>query len=127
VRRLEVLVVLELATGLSALAGGVLLMSAPDGHLLDADRAALAGSPFGDWRIPGLLLAIVVGIGFLAAAAVQWAAPRIGAVLSALAGTGLILFEAVEWTWLGFQPLEAALAAVGVVIVILAARQLRSR
>ena len=126
-RRLDVLVVLELVIGFSALVGGLLLMSAPDGHLLSADRAALAGSPFGDWRIPGLLLATLVGVGFLGAAGVQWFAPRVGTVLSLLAGVGLILFEAVEWTWLGFQPLEAVLALAGVVIVALAFRRILAR
>ncbi len=125
--RREVLVALELATGLSALAGGLLLVAAPDGHLLNADRAALAGSPFGDWRAPGVLLATLVGIGFLVAAAVQWFAPRAGDMLSVFAGVGLVVFEAVEWAWLGFQPLEVVLGAVGVLIVVLATQRMLAR
>jgi hypothetical protein len=41
------LVALEL-TGATGLAGGVLLAAAPDGSLLRADPAALAGTPFSD-------------------------------------------------------------------------------
>jgi Domain of unknown function (DUF4389) len=44
------LVTLELVTGATALASGVLLAAAPDGWLLHADPAALAGTPF--TRVP---------------------------------------------------------------------------
>lgn len=56
------LVTLELMTGAAGLAGGVLLAASPDGSLLRADPAVLAGTPFSDWRVPGVLLA---GGGFL--------------------------------------------------------------
>src|SRR5215471_3330645 len=46
------LVTLEMTTGATGLAGGVLLAVAPDGSLLRADPDALAGSPFRDWRVP---------------------------------------------------------------------------
>jgi hypothetical protein len=55
------LVTLELVTGAAALAGGVLLAAAPDGSLLRADPAVLGGTPFSDWRVPGVLLAGLVG------------------------------------------------------------------
>jgi hypothetical protein len=37
----------------------------PDGSLLRADPAVLASSPFSDWLMPGVLLAALVGAGFL--------------------------------------------------------------
>ena len=52
------LVALELVTGVTGLVGGALLAAAPDGLLLRADPATLAGSPFSDWRVPGVLLAM---------------------------------------------------------------------
>ena len=61
------LVTLELVTGAAGLAGGVLLAAVPDGSLLRADTAVLAGAPFSDWRVPGVLLAGLVGGGFLLA------------------------------------------------------------
>jgi hypothetical protein len=97
------LVSLELVTGAAGLAGGVLLAAAPDGSLLGADPAVLAGTPFSDWRIPGVLLAGLVGGGFLLAG-----------------GAGLVCFEAAELAWIGFQPLEAVFAAVGVIVLGLA-------
>jgi len=60
-------VVLELAAGVVAVAGGALLVAAPDGSLLALDAAMLGGSPFGDWRLPGILVADLLGGGLLAA------------------------------------------------------------
>ena len=114
------LVTLELATGVLGVAGGLLLAVAPDGSLLRADPAALAGSPFSDWRIPGVLLAGLVGGGFLLAAWRQRARRGHARELSMAAGAALICFEAAELAWLGFQPLEAVFAVVGMTVLVLA-------
>ena len=114
------LVSLEVATGAMGLAGGLLLAVAPDGSLLRADPATLAGSPFSDWRVPGALLAGLVGGGFLLAARWQWRGRRYARELSMAAGTGLVCFEAFELAWLGFQPLEAVFALAGLAVVVLA-------
>ena len=116
------LVALELVTGVAGLVGGVLLAAAPDGSLLRADPATLAGSPFSDWRVPGVLLAGLVGGGFLLAGWRQWRGHRYARELSMAAGVGLVCFEAAELAWLGFQPLEAVFAVVGATIVVLAWR-----
>lgn len=121
------LVTLELVTGAAALAGGALLAAVPDGALLRADPAVLAGSPFADWRVPGLLLAGLVGGGFLLAGWWQWRGRRPAPELSMAAGAGLVCFEAAELAWLGFQPLEAVFALVGVTVAGLAWRLRRPR
>jgi hypothetical protein len=107
------LAVLELVTGAAGLAGGLLLVVTPDGSLLHADPAVLAGTPFSNWRIPGVLLAALVGGGFLATGAWQWRGNRYARELSMLVGIGLVAFEATELAWIGFQPLEAVFAIVG--------------
>jgi hypothetical protein len=114
------LLTLELITGLAGFAGGVLLAVAPDGSLLQADPAVLAGSPFADWRAPGVLLAGLVGGGFLLAASSSWQGRRHAREMSIAAGAGLVCFEAAELAWLGFQPLEAVFAVVGITILVLA-------
>lgn len=114
------LIGLSLFTGLTALAGGLLLIAAPDGSLLRMDSTALKGSPFSDWRVPGVLLAVLVGIGFLLAAHWVWRRRRGAQILAAIGGGGLILFEAAEFAWIGFQPLEAVFAGVGIAVVVLA-------
>jgi hypothetical protein len=116
------LVILELATGVAALAGGMLLAAAADGSLLRADLDALAGTPFTDWRVPGVLLAALVGGGYLLAGWWQWGNRWRACELSMFAGAGLVIFEAAELSWLGFQPLEAVFAVVGVTVVALAWR-----
>src|ERR1700749_837107 len=76
-----------------------------DGSLLRADPAVLAGSPFGDWRVPGVLLAGLVGGGFLLTGWWQWRGRRPASEPSMAAGAGLVCFEAAELAWIGFQPL----------------------
>jgi hypothetical protein len=120
-RKARVLVPLEMVTGVAALISGVLLVAAPDGSLLSADVAALEGSPFTDWRLPGLLLGGFVGGGFLVVGTWQWRSGWHARELSMLAGLGLIAFEVAEVAWIGFQPLEGVFALVGAAVVALAA------
>jgi len=117
------LAALELVTGAAGVVGGVLLAAAPDGSLLRADPGVLAGTPFDDWRVPGVLLAVLVGGGFLLAGWWQWRDYRYARELSLLAGAGLIGFEAAELAWIGFQPLEALFAFVGFAVVGIACCQ----
>lgn len=119
--------ILELTTGAAALVGGVMLMAVPDGSLLHADPKVLAGTPFPDWRVPGLLLAALVGGGFLLTGWWQLADHKHARQLSIIAGTGLIIFEAAELAWIGFQPLEAVFALVGGAVIGLAWRRPRTR
>lgn len=121
------LVTLELVTGATGMAGGLMLAAAPDGALLRADPAVLVGTPFSDWRVPGVLLAGLVGGGFLLAGWRQWHNRRYARELSMLAGVGLICFEATELAWIGFQPLEALFAVVGMAVVVLAWRTPRTQ
>ena len=117
------LVALAYVTAFTALAGGVMLGVRPDGSLLQAKLSALYGSPFSDWRVPGILLAVLVGGGFLLTA--EWQRRRLlhARELSIFAGVGLIAFEVTEWVWIGFQPLEAVFGLVGVAVTVLAVRQ----
>lgn len=90
--------------------------------LLRADPAVLAGTPFSDWRVPGLLLAVLVGGGYLLAGVWQWGNRWHARELSIFAGTGLVAFEAAELAWLGFQPLEAICAGIGLAVIALGRR-----
>lgn len=117
------LIRLEAITGLLAVVGGSLLAIRPDGSLLQARLAALHGSPFVTWRIPGLLLAILVGGGFIAVALSEQVRWRYASPLSIVAGLGLIAFETAELAWIGPQPLEAIFGLVGVAVVALAWRR----
>jgi hypothetical protein len=89
-------------------------------RLLRAGPNTLTGTPFSDWRLPGVLLAGLVGGGLLLAGWWQWRDYRYARQPSMIAGAGLIGFEAAELAWIGFRPLEAVFAAVGVIIIGLA-------
>jgi len=115
----------ELCTSVAAFAGGIALVARPDGSLLQAKVSALHGTPFTDWRVPGLLLAALVGCGFLAAGAGEILRWRHAPHLSVLAGTGLVAFECAELLVIGFQPLEAVVATVGVLVIVLRRPALR--
>jgi hypothetical protein len=118
--RERALVGVELGTGITALTGGVLLAARPDGSLLQAEISALASSPFSDYRVPGVLLAVLVGGGFIGTGVWQALGGLFARELSLLAGAGIIVFEGAELVWLGFQPLEAVFAAVGIAVLALA-------
>jgi len=92
----------------------------PDGSLMGLPAQVLVGSPFADWRLPGLLLGGLVGVGYLVAGAAEHRHHRRCRELSVLAGVGLVVFEAVEWRWIGFHPLQAVFMAVGAGVVLLA-------
>jgi hypothetical protein len=117
------LVGLELLTGTTGVIGGTALFARPDGSLLKAELSALEGSPFRDWRLPGVLLATLVGGGFLLAGTGELRRWRHARELSVLGGVGLVAFEGAELAWIGPQPLEGVFAAVGIAMAALAARR----
>jgi hypothetical protein len=120
------LLALEVVTASTAVIGGLLLIAAPDGHLLRAGRSVLVGSPFEDWRVPGILLLTLVGVGFGVVAVAEWRNTWSARLLGAVGGAGLVLFESFEWLWLGFQPLQAVFLLVGAAVVLMStARPIR--
>ena len=58
----DVLFALLLFLSVGALAGGGALVAAPDGSALRVPVALLAGTPFPDYLVPGVLLFTFVGI-----------------------------------------------------------------
>ena len=115
------LIGLELFTGATGVLGGLALAARPDGSLLKAEPSALRRSPFSDWRLPGLLLATLVGGGFTWAGTAELRGWRHARPLSVFAGLGLVAFEGAELAWIGPQPLEAVFAGVGAAVALLAA------
>ncbi|MBA2560392.1 MAG: hypothetical protein H0V07_11010 [Propionibacteriales bacterium] len=88
------LITLEVFIGASAVIGSLLLVVRPDGSLLHAEVSALEGSPFSEWLLPGVLLTVLVGGGFLVAGGWLWVAGRYARELSLVAGCGLVLVRA---------------------------------
>ena len=97
--------------GVGALYGGIALLADAEGF--GVEEAWLDGSPFPDYRVPGLFLLVAIGGGMLATAAValrrsphaQLAALAMGALLAA--------WLAIETAIVGFQgPQQVVLLVV---------------
>ena len=115
--RIRALYGLNLFLGLTALAGGAALLTG----MIKIPLSALAGSPFTDFTVPAILLAVVIGGTGLLAAWLVHLHLSLGARVSAVAGGAIIIFEIVEWNIIGFAWLQAAYIGIGVAILALAA------
>ncbi len=99
-------VALEVVLGLGALVGGGQFVLAPDGHLIGMSTRSLAGSPFHDFLVPGLILFLALGAAPLVAAAAALGRRTIAPLLTLAVGVVLVGWIAVEMVILGgFQTL----------------------
>lgn len=102
--------------GLTAIAGGIALLT----EVIDPGLEVLDGSPFEDYRVPGLSL---TGLGVMSTAGsmLVWRRVAGAEVLCAMAGVGIVIYETVEVAVIGPHFLQALYAALGVGILALAA------
>jgi hypothetical protein len=89
-----VLIVIETFVGVSAVAGGIALLTGVFAQGIPV--AWLQGTPFSDYTVPGLALAILVGGGMLLAAATVFIQREWAVLVSAVAGIFMVGFEVVE-------------------------------
>ena len=82
--------------GLGALAGGIALVSKPDGSVMQFDPALLAGSPFSDYFLPGLILGGLFGVGSLGVAGLGLRHHRLAPFLAFAIGCGMMVWIVVE-------------------------------
>jgi len=118
---------LLLFNGLTAVLAGAMLAYTPDGSTLDLQLAWLDHSPFGSYRIPGLLLFSVIGLGSLVAAAVLWKRRRHTARFSQVAGAALVIWIVVQMVMLRtVLPIQITYLLIGIAIVWLGERVRRT-
>jgi len=119
------LFVMDLSVAVAAIVGGATIALGLDSF----PREWLASSPFSDYVLPGLLLAVAVG-GCAAVAAIATARdPRLGAMISVLAGLVLAGWIAGEVVLLNQNsaatsprsPVEAIFLLLGLAMVVLGA------
>ena len=111
-----------LVQGLSGVAGGIGLVLDPSGQSLGIPSSWLAGSPFADYLIPGLILLVVLGIVPLAVLYGLWTRQYWGWLGALLVGLALLIWIGVEILIIGYQPqppLQLIYGVLGVVIVVL--------
>jgi hypothetical protein len=111
--------VIEFLVGTAAVTAGALMLIRPDGSLLAADPTVLTPTPFEDWTVPGVLLIVLVGGGFLVAGAVEWSGMPLASAVSIAAGSGLIAFEIVQLALIGWHPLQPIMMIIGAVLILL--------
>lgn len=90
-----------LAVGAGAVFGGWGLLSDADG--LGAEAKWLDGSPFPDYRIPGLVLLIAIGGGMLLTALLALIQSRAAGLAAFVMGFVLFVWGLVETLTIGYQ------------------------
>ncbi len=109
--------------GVSGVAGGLGLVADPSGRSLGIPLEWLAGSLFGSYLIPGLVLFTVLGIGPLLVVYGLWTRRSWSRSGSLMVGAALLAWLGVEIAVIGYQPrppLQLIYGVVGVAIVALA-------
>jgi hypothetical protein len=105
--------------GLGALAGGIALVVRPDGSVMHMPVSMLAGSPFADYLVPGLILGGLFGIGSFAVAALGLFRWRIAPFLAFAIGAGQMIWIIVQLSIIkGISFLHPTFFAVGLVIAV---------
>jgi len=92
-----ILISLTLFLALTAILGGVALLA----NLNTPPVSQLGGTPFKDWTIPGLSLALIVGGSALLAAILLLRKSKFAPLSTAAAGTIIMFFEFVEVLMIG--------------------------
>ena len=87
---------LLVALGLMAIAGGAALVSRPAGSVMQMPLSWLAGSPFSDFLVPGLILGGLFGLGSLVVAGLGLRSWRIAPFLAFAIGCGQMIWIVVE-------------------------------
>ena len=117
-----VLLAAVLFQGVSGVAGGIGLLMDPTGASLSIPIDWLAGSPFPDYSVPGLVLLVALGIFPLVVFYGLLTGKNWGLVGAWLVGLALLMWLFVEIVVIGYQaqpPLQLIYGAVGVVILVL--------
>ena len=97
------LATVQVFIGLSAVAGGVGLVSEPSGGNLGMSVDWLSESPFADYFIPGLVLLSVIGVGNLIGGGLSFfGRGRAGEIAVAL-GAFLAMWILAQLWWIGLE------------------------
>lgn len=97
------LTLLHAVIGAGALVAGPMLVLKPSGEALTFRAEWLRGSPFGDYRMPGLFLALVIAPLHLTAAVSQTKRTSFAPILSAAAGVVLLPWSLVQFLTIGVR------------------------
>ena len=97
------LIVLHAFLGVAAVGAGQAFVRDPSGGALGMSKDVLKGSPFSDFRIPGLFLAVVLGSANLASAGALLKRHPLAPWLSFATGALLVVWVAIQTLIIGFR------------------------
>lgn len=105
--------------GLGALTGGIALVARPDGSVMHFEVELLAGSPFTDFLVPGLILGGLFGIGSFVVAALGLAHVRLAPFLAFAIGCAQMIWIVVQLSIIReVSVLHPAFFGVGLLIAV---------
>ena len=110
---------LEILLGVGAIGGGLALMAGPNGEILPLPVAALSGSSFANYFVPGAILFTIIGLGPLSAAILAWRRHAVAPLLAFTVGVALLVWLIVEIQIVGYSshpPLQALYLGLGAAI-----------
>jgi hypothetical protein len=112
---------LEILLGVGAIGGGLALMAGPNGEIIPLPVAALSGSPFANYFVPGAILFTIIGLGPLSAAVLAWRRLPVAPLLAFAVGVALLVWLVVEIELVGYSsdpPLQALYLGLGAAITL---------
>lgn len=107
---------------INALIGGMLLMLAPDGSLLQLPRDFMHSTLFPDFFWPGAILAGVLGLGHGAGFVLTWRRRAHASRFALLLGAGTMIWIGVQVLMTELFWLQGFIAALGLLEVIVSQR-----
>jgi hypothetical protein len=94
---------LHAALGVAAIGAGQAFVRDPSGAALGMSTDYLEGSPFSDFRTPGLFLATVIGATNLLSAIALWRGHPLSPLGSLATGLLLLVWVAIQTVIIGFR------------------------
>ena len=120
------LAVIQTFIGITAIAGGLRLVSNPKG-LPDVPLEWLLNSPFTNYFFPGLVLMIVIGFGYVVSGTVTFLRKGYSGSMAALLGICLILYMTIEFWFVGLRNfLQPLYFILGVIVLLLGLKIFKS-
>ena len=120
----KISLIIHILVGVGALFGGLLAMLYPESPMgIDSD--SLPNMPFASFFIPGLILFVVMGLGNLTGAVLQWKRSALAAYATGIVGGALVIWIMVQCYMLStIVALHMIFFLIGAVQCLLALLQL---
>ncbi len=119
-------VALQVFTAVMATPVGLAMILDADGSPLGIPHDWIAGSPFGSFLVPGVVLLCMNGVGQLSAAILVWQRHPWAPWVTGFFAVGLMTWIGIQVIVIPFSALQPALFAVGLVEGFVALTWLRS-